>query len=144
MEKSFHEAFGLSFSYANQSQIIQAIPMFKTTIHEKCFLAFKFFQNFFMASVFLSVFSTQLISPQIKLVTDHEISLVKGFSPGPITNFGIGEPCIIELKQGKFLNCLIGTHEFDDCLHSILKTIYFYLNLKKNSFKVYIHVGDVF
>lgn len=101
MGKPFCDAFGLSYSYSNQSHIMMSIPMFKTTIHEKLFLTFKFIQNFFLGSIFLSVFSTQLISPQIKLVTDHEISLVKGYSPGPITNFGIGEPCLNELKQGE-------------------------------------------
>lgn len=102
MKKPFSEAFGLSFSYTNQSQMLMAIPMFETTIHEKCFLTFKFFQNFFMASIYMSVFSTLLVSPQIRLVNDYEISLVKGYFPGPITNFGIGEPCLNELKQGNF------------------------------------------
>ncbi|XP_055304739.1 uncharacterized protein LOC129569665 [Sitodiplosis mosellana] len=103
MGKPFGEAFGLSYSYTNQSQMMMAIPMFKTTVHEKCFLTFKFLHNFFLGSIFLSAFSTQLISPQIKLLTDHEISLVKGFHPGPVTNFGIGEPCLNELKQGLYL-----------------------------------------
>lgn len=102
MKKSFGEAFGLSFSYTNQSQMLMSIPMFRTTIHEKCFLTFKFFQNFFMASIYMSIFTTLLVSPQIKLVTDYEISLVKGYYPDPITNFGIGEPCLNELKQGDF------------------------------------------
>lgn len=104
MGKPFDEAFGQSFSYTQQSQMMIAIPMFRTTVHEKWFLTFKFLQNFFMGSIFVCFFSTQLISPRIKLVSDHEMSLVKGFHPGPITNFGIGEPCLNELKQGFYFS----------------------------------------
>lgn len=100
MRRSFDEAIAQSFTFTIQSQLMLAIPMFSTTVHEKWFLAFKFIQNFLMGTILLSVFTTQLISPQINLVTDDEITRVKGYTPEPIMNFGIGEPCLYELKQG--------------------------------------------
>ncbi|XP_031625588.1 uncharacterized protein LOC116342209 [Contarinia nasturtii] len=102
MRHSIDEAFAQSFTFTVQSQLMLAIPMFSTTIHEKWFLAFKFIQNFLMGTILLSVFTTQIISPPISLVSDAEISRFKSYTPGPIT-FGIGEPCLYELKQGLYL-----------------------------------------
>lgn len=78
------------------------IPHFEIDTAEKFYLASNFIQNFLKGTIFLSCFSVQLIAPQFKLVTDQEIVALMGYSPGPITDFGIGEPCLYELKQGEF------------------------------------------
>lgn len=76
------------------------IPSFKVGTAEKFYMASNFIQNFLKGTIFLSCFSVQLIAPQFKLVTDQDIVALMGYPPGPITDFGIGEPCLYELKQG--------------------------------------------
>lgn len=100
MKKSLLDSFGKSYSYAIQPHYMLSTPNFKTTSHEKWFLGFTYIQSFFACTIYLTLFSTQLISPQIKLATDEEIRLNDGYSPGPTADFGIGESCLYELRQG--------------------------------------------
>lgn len=75
------------------------IPLFKPTNPERWFLTFKFIQNFFMGTLFITIFAMQLIAPEIKLVTDEDIGAIKGHSS--VSDFGIGESCLHELNKGQ-------------------------------------------
>lgn len=101
MQNSFFESLGKSGSYTAQSQLMSPIPLFMPTIHERWFLTFKFMQNFFLGTVFITIFTMQLIIPQIELATDEEIRAIYGRSPEPLLNLGIGDSCLYELKQGR-------------------------------------------
>lgn len=95
------QAFGRAMSYSTQSHFMLSIPLFQPTVHERWFLTFKFIQNFFLGTLFITIFSMQMIAPEVKLATDDEIKSIRGYSPEPISDFGIGEPCLYELKRGK-------------------------------------------
>lgn len=64
-------------------------------------MAAKFIQNFFLGTLFITIFSIQLIVPEIKLATDEEIKTIMGASSESVSDFGIGEPCLYEFKRGK-------------------------------------------
>lgn len=106
LKKPLLESFGKSFSYALQPHYMIPTPIFKTTSHEKWFLGFTYIQSFFACTIYLTLFSTQLISPEIKFMTDEEIRLEEGNAPEPINDFGIGESCLYELRQGKKDKCI--------------------------------------
>lgn len=82
---------------------MMSIPVFRTKNHEKIFLGFSHIQTFLVGTIILTIYSSQLISPNIKLATDQEMKEAKGYLPMPNTNFGLGEPCLYELKQGMYL-----------------------------------------
>lgn len=46
------------------------------------------------------MFAMQLIIPRVELVTDEQITSIKGRAPAPILDSGIGETCLHELEQG--------------------------------------------
>lgn len=100
MRNTFEESFGLAYSYTTQLESMSSIPKLKSTTPEKFILGSFFVQSFLKGTIFMSYFSMQLIAPQFKLVSDHEIKTITGYSPAPITDFGIGEPCLYELKHG--------------------------------------------
>lgn len=100
MRKSIGESFGRALSYMAQCDLMLPIPNLKITTAERCYLASNFIQSFIKGTIFVSLFTVQLIAPQFGLVSDQQIISETGISPGSITDFGIGEPCLLELRQG--------------------------------------------
>lgn len=62
----------------------------------------KYIHNLLIGSLQMSYFAAILIAPHIRLVTDQEAAKISGRSIERITNFGIGEPCLLELVQGLY------------------------------------------
>lgn len=62
----------------------------------------KLLHNFLIYTLYITFFATQFISPTTRPVSDREIAHADQLEP--ITNFGIGEPCLLELTQGIMLN----------------------------------------
>lgn len=48
----------------------------------------------------MSCFATYFIAPGIRLIDDEDAFARSGRINEPISDFGIGEPCLFELKQG--------------------------------------------
>lgn len=112
MQKSYAESLHRGFSYSLQLGLMMPLPLFKTTAYDKFYLASSFVESLIMGTILMSYCSMLLIAPQFILVDDHEIELFTGSAPDPITDFGIGIPCLYELRQGDCHTKLQNTYDF--------------------------------
>lgn len=100
MHKSYTESLHRGFSYSLQLGLMMPLPLFKTTTYDKFYLSSSFIESLIMGTILMSYCSVLLIAPQFILTDDRDIELFTGYAPDPITDFGIGIPCLYELKQG--------------------------------------------
>lgn len=100
MHKSYTESLHRGFSYSLQLGLMMPLPLFKTTTYDKFYLASSFVESLIMGTILMSYCSMLLIAPEFILVDDRDIETFTGSAPDPITDFGIGIPCLYELRQG--------------------------------------------
>lgn len=104
MCQSFGQSLGRAISYMAQIDLMLPIPSFRITTAEKLYLGSSFLQSFVKGTIFMTFFTVQLIAPQFRLVSDQRFMIETGISPESITDFGIGEACLSELRQGEFIS----------------------------------------
>lgn len=104
MQKSYIESISKAFSYSLQLGLMMPVPFIKTNTYDKFYLASSYIESLIMGTILMSYCSMLLIAPQFILTDDREVELFTGNAPEPITDFGIGIPCLYELKQGDFSN----------------------------------------
>lgn len=95
------------------------LPLFRTTTYDKFYLASSFIESLIMGTILMSYCSMLLIAPQFILTDDREIELFTGNTPDPITDFGIGIPCLYELKQGD-QRITLNTYDFSSSQHTFI------------------------
>ena len=126
MKKSYTESLSRAFSYSLQLGLMMSVPLFKTTTYDKFYLASSFMESLIMGTILMSYCSMLLIAPQFILTNDREIELLTGNAPDPITDFGIGIPCLYELKQGGCNSIIITYHcliYLNKCLPDLCRNI---------------------
>lgn len=102
MQKSCAESISKAFSYSLQLGLMMPVPLFKTRTCDKFYLASSFVESLIMGTILMSYCSMLLIAPQFILTDDREVELFTGIPPEAITDFGLGIPCLYELKQGDY------------------------------------------